>query len=338
MEIDEIEFHNIAEAREVDGYDGQLLQRVPEEVRVELNQQSQDRMLRPASAELRFVPDGPVEVTLSAPDDGNTVQVFWGPFQGWQTVELTSEPTTLQIKFPERLEGLSESVAIDTPFDPRVCRLVVSGGHDGSRVHYHGVSGERRPPRAEELPETRYLAYGTSITEGVNPTAEHLTYVNRTSRRLGADAINLGSGGSAYCDATMAEYIASRADWDIASFALSVNMVYEFSVEEFEKRARYFVETVADSNPDAPIACITLYPYIDDLCTCDTEGMEPGRASAFREALCDVVATAPPNVYLLHGPDLLDDPTGLLPDLLHPGDFGMQRIAERLAIELDTLQ
>jgi lysophospholipase L1-like esterase len=86
------------------------------------------------------------------------------------------------------------------------------------------VAGDCRPPAASEVPDVRYLAYGTSITEGAKATATHLNYVSRVAQRRGYDALNLGCSGSAYCEGVLAEYIARRNDWDVATFALSVNM------------------------------------------------------------------------------------------------------------------
>ncbi len=44
----QIEFHNVAELRAVDNVPGLRLQRVPEEVRLALNDKAQQRVLSPA--------------------------------------------------------------------------------------------------------------------------------------------------------------------------------------------------------------------------------------------------------------------------------------------------
>lgn len=340
MHHDDIQLHNVAELREPDGRDGTLLQRVPESVRVELNEGAQARMRHPAGVELRFVPEGPdpVEVTLSTiPRNGvaeGTVRVFWGPFQTHETFPV-GERETIRVSLPERLTRLDPDVADGLAFDPRVCRLVLPGAHRGGHVVYHGADGDLRPPRPEELPDRRYLAYGTSITEGEAPLAEHLTYVNQTARRLGADHINLGSCGTAYCDPAMAEHIAARDDWDVATLALSVNMVGSFSVAEFRERAAHMIDTVAGAHQDDPVAAITIYTNESDVC----EGIaEAERSEPYREALREVVAETPhDNVHLLEGPAIVDGVAGLTPDLVHPGDDAMIRMGENLAARLDDL-
>lgn len=337
MHHDGIEFHNVAELHEGDDHEGLLLQRVPERVRTGLNEGAQSRMRHPAGVELRFVPDGTVELTLSVLPGGSsdeaTVRVFWGPLQQRESFVVGREPRTIELSVPEQVTRLEPSAVEELAYDPRVCRVCLPGEHRGGYTLYHGATGERRPPTAGELPDRRYLAYGTSITEGEAPLGEHLTYVSQTARRLDADPINLGSCGTAYCDAAMAGHVAGREDWDVATLSLSVNMVGTFSAAEFRERAGQMVETVASAH-DEPVACITILPNARDV----VAGHEEGPAcERFREELRGVVADAPDNVHLIEGPDLLPDVAGLTTDLVHPGDGAMTTVAENLAAELDSL-
>jgi lysophospholipase L1-like esterase len=336
MQLDGIEFHNVDEHRA--GDDGLLLQRVPERVRTELNEGAQARMRHPAGVELRFVSNDTVEVTLSTVPqrgvDTSVIRVFWGPLQSRTTYVIGPEPTTIELSFPERLADIASAELANLAYDPQVCRIVLPGEHRGGSVKYHSVEGDVRPPTDEAVPDRRYLAYGTSITEGEAAVAEHLTYVNQTARRLAADPINLGSCGTAYCDAAMADYIASRDDWDIATLALSVNMVDTFSVEEFRARAAYMVETIAAAHPDKPVAYITIYRNARDVCVSADET----DCEQFREALRNVVREAPyDTVHLLEGSEILPDIAGLTADLVHPGDNAMIRMSENLTEELELL-
>lgn len=335
MQQDGVEFHNVAELRTIDGHDGQRLQRVPESVRTELNEGAQWRMCHPASVEIRFVPDTSVELSLSMHPQGGvteeTVHVFWGPFQSRETFEIVESETTIELTPPEEVEDIRPEALDSLAFDPRVCRVRLPGEHRGGHVFYHGIDGSVRPPREDELPETRYLAYGTSITEGESPVAEHLSYVNQTAWRLGADPINLGSCGTAYCDKAMAEYIAQRDDWDIATLALSVNMVGTFSVEQFRERAMSMIDTIAERH-DEPIAVITIYRNARDVRISDESEQEQ-----FREVLREIVAERDDTVSLLEGPEILPDLAGLSTDLVHPGDNAMIRMGENLATELERL-
>ena len=335
MYHDSLQFHNVAETRSLADHDGRLLQRVPEAVRGKLNEGAQTRMCHPAGAEIRFVAEGSVTVTLSTRVRKSVVRTFWGPFQDTKEVVVRSEPTAIEIEFPEKLGRIDPETLAALDFDPRVCRLQLPGEHRGGHVFYHGVEGNVRPPRADELPERRYLAYGTSITEGEAALGDHLTYAAQTANRLGADLINLGSCGTAFCDAAIADHVAARDDWDVATLAVSVNMVDRFSVEEFRSRAAYLVNTVAEAHPDKPVVPITIYPNGRDV----VEGTDDeGRCAAFRAALRDVARETPhENVTLVEGPDVLDDIDGLTTDLTHPGDNAMIRMGENLATRLESL-
>lgn len=339
MQIDDMQFHNVGELRPPNDDGGQLIQRVPESVRTDLNEGAQSRMRHPAGVELRFVPEGPVELTLSMEPGGSadsgTVRVFWGPIQGYDEFEIGTEPTTFEVEIPEKLTRLNASATEDLAFDPQVCRVCLPGEHRGGYTLYHGADGEYRPPSDDELPDRTYLAYGTSITEGEAPMAEHLTYVNQTARRLDADLVNLGSCGTAYCDEAIADHIAERDDWDVATLSISVNMVGTFPPEVFRERAANLVDTVASAHPDKPVACITIFRCSMDV----VDGHEDAEtAERFRTELREVVAESPhENVHLLEGPELLPSIDGLTTDLVHPGDSAMTTIAERLAAELDPL-
>jgi len=327
-------FHNVTDLRAVPDESGLVIQRVPEATRAKLNEGAQSNYRRPAGSEIRFVPEGTVEVTLSAPEHATEVRPFWGPFQARERFDVGTEPTTFEIEFPERLTDVAEDVTAEYPHHPRVCRLVLP--HRSKPVHFHGIEGETRPPRDAELPEKTLLAYGTSITRGIAATAPHLTYVAQTARRLGTDALNLGTAGSAFCEPEIADHMAARDDWDAATLALSVNMVAGFDVPDFRERVHYVVDTVAGENPEKPVAAVTLFPYFPDLCDGDHE--DHANYEAYREALRAAVADAGhDNLHLIEGPDLMPAGRGLTTDLVHPGDDAMIDVGVALADRLVPL-
>lgn len=333
MDLEEhpsISLHNVAETVPAEwNADGDRLRRVPAAVGAELNHRACERVRHPTGSEIRFVPGeaSEVEMTLSAAAT-TRIRPFWGAFQPWEPIEIGPTPETLTLSVPDRLGELTSTERTGR-FDPRVCRIRFERT---TAVALHDVTGDCRPPTSDELPDRRYLAYGTSITEGAAASAMHTNYVTRVARDRGYDALNLGCSGSAYCEPAMAEYIASREDWDVATLALSVNMANGgFSPAEFRSRAETFVDTIAEAHPRKPIACITLFPYFADL----TESGDAEHAAAFRTALRDVVADAPSdNLSLVEGTELLEVP-GLTADLLHPGDAGMEAIGDGLAHHLE---
>ena len=334
MIYDNVELHNVAEVRPVNG--GARLQRVPEDVRQHLNEAAQMRVLQPDNCELRFVSASPETLVTLSSEEESDVAVFHGVFDGRERHILGPQPTTLRICPQERLRQLDRRWWQDQPFAPQVERLVFGGPRRGP-VIVHRVEGEGiRPPQPDEVPELRYLAYGTSITHGFDCEGPHLSYVAQTAWHLGADLINLGVGGACHCEAAFAEYIAG-AEWDIASLALSVNM-QGFSIGEFTDRVEYMVNTVAGADTTRPVACITLYPYYRDFGITDPGGQYGGAPDEYRQALRDVVAPCPhPNVHLIEGGEILTDIGGLTADLIHPSDNAMIEMGRHLASRLQAL-
>ncbi len=105
-----------------------------------------------------------------------------------------------------------------------------------------------------------------------------------------------------------------------------------FSDDAFRERVTYMVDRVAGSNPDRPVACITLYPHFRDF---DSEAEAADKSARFRDILRAVVSESNhPNVTLIEGPEILADPGGLTVDLIHPGDLGMIQMGECLARRL----
>jgi len=215
---------------------------------------------------------------------------------------------------------------------------VVFGGRRRDAVLLHDIRGAGvRPPLADEVPSLRYLAYGTSITQGFDCQGPHLGYVGQTAWRLGADLINLGVGGACHCEPAFAEHIAGRTDWHIATLELSVNM-RGFALDEFRRRVGYMVNTVAGADRSRPVACMTLFPFFADFGLEAANGKPGGTPEQYRQALRDVVADSPhANVHLIEGPHLLKNIGGLTADLIHPSDHGMIEIGRRLADRLGTM-
>jgi len=324
---DGVELHNVAHTTPLDG--GARLERVPPAVREDLNEGARENYMRPDGVEIRFVADGPVEVTLSCPDGECEVTPFWGPFRARTTEYVTvgPEPTTIEVEFPDRLAGLDADALDGSYHDPRVCRLVLFG----DPTALHGIEGDTRPPRKAELPDRTLLAYGTSITQGAFASRQHLAFPGRTAQRLDADLCNLGTGGSAFCEPEIADHVAGRDDWDAAAIEVSVNMLTrDFTAAEFRERATYLLDAVAGENPERSVVAISLFPMFADL---GAESPDwPATPADYRAALRDAAAEAGhDNLSLVSGRDLLDDPRGLTPDLLHPSDRGMERIAAGLA-------
>lgn len=335
MIYENTELHNVGGIEAVNG--GVRLQRVPEDVRQRLGEPAQMRVMQPDNCEIRYVCDSmESQVTLSSKNETD-VMVFNGTFDERVRHTIGREPTTIRLCPQERLQRLERKWWQDQPFAPQV-RRVIFGGYRRAPVILHEVKGQGvRPPRPEELPQIRYLAYGTSITHGFDCAGPHLSYVAQAAWHLQADLVNLGVGGACHCEPAFADHIAGRTDWDIASLALSVNM-QGFPLDEFRRRVTYMVNTVAGADVRRPVACITLYPYFRDFGITDPGAKYGGTPDDYRQTLRDVVKECTlPNVHLVEGPDMLRNIGGLTGDLIHPSDNAMIEMGRNLADKLKSL-
>lgn len=327
------ELHNVGELVAAPELEAVRLQRVPESVRMQLEEPAQLKTLNPGGAEIRFVINGgSARVTLSCPDEAGVAWLFWGTFAAPnQPVRVGHETTTIEVQIPDdirrRFDALPASIAKNLRYPPQVCRIVLRHGS----VHLHGIEGDIRPPGPQERPDLTMLSYGTSITHGAAASAFHLCYVAQTAWRLGVDLINFGVGGACRAEAAFADYMAGRTDWDFATLALSVNMIGAgFSVDEFSSRTRYLIEKVAGENTTKPVFVISIYPYFGDWA--DLQPNARGKPSEFRAALEQVVnGLSMPNVHFIPGPEILTDISGLTVDMIHPGDLAMINMGENLA-------
>lgn len=330
MIYQQVELHNVEELVKVQDREGVLLQRVPEALNSQLRQGTQKQYRRAAGTEIRFVSDSePVKITLASYDGQSKASLYFGGFQGPEYV-ITEEPTTIEITTPALLSKYIETTEESYSFSAKVKRLILSG----NEVHLIGIEGSNiRPPREGEVPSLRYLAYGTSITQGINASLPTLSFAGQTAWRLGADAVNLGSSGNAFCEKELADYIAERKDWDFATICISVNMLNQgVTGEEFYSKASYMINKIARNNPDKPITCIGLFPYHEDKGIKHPEKFLASTTEEYRGIVKTIVEEAGhPNLYYIDGRNLLKDFCGLSADLLHPGNLGMIQIGENLA-------
>jgi len=316
-------FHNVAEIIETE--DGMLMTRIPDGLRVILNEGVQTRALMPAGCEMRFnLRDGEARIILKLTEGEGVAEVFQGNFQVGQYF-IDEKPAEMVVGKPANLSELRMlSAKNNLPFCPELTRIIMPYRYP---VKIAGINGgEFGLPEKRQLPEKRYLAYGSSITHGQNGVLPTGTYAMRTAQMLGADLLNMGFGSGAHCERQMADYIASRKDWDFASLEMGINMVTGFDADEFKNRVEYFVAKIAESHPGKYIFCIDMFPFYMDF----TEGET--KNEIFREIVKKAVfAVNSRRVIHIDGRDILKDASGLMTDLVHPSPSGMQEMATNLS-------
>jgi len=327
LKYQHIELHNICEIIETDGSSGFTLSRLPSDIRERINPCAQKMARQGAGCEIRgMLPDeGSARIVFQADDSTSTpriVSLYHGCFRS-QSLLLRDEPTEIVVKTPPMMNFMeSISRARGLPFDPRLVRIWLPALHSARIL---SIEGDLSYPPPEAKPKKTLLCYGSSITQGASALAPEGAYAAQCARRLGCDLINLGFAGSAEMEPAIAEHIASRTDWDIATLEMGIN-VRGWPNEKFQEVVTHFVSTIVAAHPEKFIFCIDMFTHYADF-----KSVAP-KAEAFRKIVQEVVAsTDSERVIHVDGRMLLEDPSGLLTDLLHPGDAGMQQIGENLA-------
>ncbi|MDR6550588.1 SGNH/GDSL hydrolase family protein [Paenibacillus qinlingensis] len=346
--FEQIQFHNVEELEPSTTFSGHILQRYPKEVRHRLGRSGDQRgrfiAAMSTGCEIRFVTEAPViRITLSAPITGGDIVVYNGDYVNSVHQLEAGVPKTLHLEVPADFAGVRpEALRQDGRFSPDVWRIFVSRsylGGPGFQVAFHELDTfghGHRPPLTNEIPARRWLAYGSSITQGSGATLHHQAYIQQAARRLGLDVLNKGLGGACLCEPEAADFLAAHNGWEIATLELGVNMRGHFTVEEFTGRARYLVEQIAVKHPGKPIFLLNMFPNSSDFLRDASHPLTVANRE-FREALRSISQQLDlPNLHLLEGETILTDFSALAGDLIHPSDYGHILMGQRLAEEMQS--
>jgi len=318
-----VELYNVAELLPTENNVGKYMSRIPNKLRVTLNPAAETNALCAAGSEIRFnIEDKSVKITLAS-DGFGMAEIFQGNFHvSWQTIN--AKPTEITVSLPDNLSFLDKvTKEKDLPFDPHLTRIILP---IYSPIRFIGVEGKTSLPRKYQTPETKYLAYGSSITHGASALRPTGSYAMRTAQRLGVDLVNLGFGGGAHCENQIADYIAEREDWDFASLEMGINMVGDFSTGEFTKRAEYLVERIVKAHPNKWVFAMDLFTFAADYDPASEKQNE------FRQVVKNAVKKLDmPKLVYVDGRKMLKTTSGLTFDLVHPAPAGMEEIASNLS-------
>jgi len=323
------DLHNVSELIPDPDGPGQSLSRIPNALRLKLNDAARNNTCQAAGCEIRFNLKGDTAaLTLQAepPNQFGVTHPVAEVFQGDMQVSshpIGPEPTTIQVTraaYTETLHQIAQTHGM--LFDPDLFRIVLPYR---PAVNLLAFEGDVVPPAPDQVPATRLLTYGSSITHGhlsVRPTE---SWAMQTAHALGVDLINLGFGGGAHLEPEMADYIAQRDDWNFATLEMGINMVGGFPAEAFAKRVDYFVERVATAHPDKWIFCIDMFTFLAP------ERLQDEEQKQFRRIVSEKVsALDQPRLVHVSGLEMLPDPRGLTTDLVHPSPAGMSMIANNV--------
>ena len=333
----DLELHNFTEIEPWAGYAVGSLHRIPRRVADQLSPRGRWVALESAGSEIRLVTEAPtshlyltsLHGTPGTPHAASEVLIYRGDFRHDHVILQPGVPTTIELNIPERFATLPPEVLRGRRFAANVWRIFF----ERSRValhHFDAHGYSVRPPTAAEKPALRWLAYGSSITNGAGSTRHVNCYVQQAAWRLGVDVLNQGMSGSCAIEPAMVKWLASREDWDFATCELGINLLGWIEVDEFRRRATHLVETLRARHPAKPLALITHFTFEAHLKP--TEAAKRDKADAFDAILRELAAAH--GLALIEGRHLLADACGLSTDLVHPADHGMFQMGERLAAAL----
>jgi len=320
-----IELYNVAEL--IENENGFDMLRVPESVEKHMSEKGQPRNRYSSGCEIRFVCLGDeVKIKLfTKTNDFLFVYVYYGSIPaGWQecrkVITKNGEITVSKPNDLDKLKKISEENHF--PFDPSVVRIILPN----SPCTIIDVEGECRPPLESEVPKKNYLAYGSSITHGSLSLIQMNSYASRVAENLGANLINLGFAGSACLEKEMADYIASRNDWDFATIEMGVNVI-GIPLDEYEQKVRYMISTVAGQNPDKKVFCIDIYYLFAEAGSDKEKWVKEARSIVKRVA----EELNLPNTVCVNGEEMLSiGSAGISGDFTHPNIRGCECIAHNL--------
>ena len=174
--------------------------------------------------------------------------------------------------------------------------------------------------------------YGSSITQGGCASKPGDDYVNKLSRLLDVDVINLGFSGSAKGEWEMAEYIATL---NPSVFVLDYD--HNAPTEEYLQKTHYpFYEIVRKAHPTLPIVVATM-PTIEGY---QTFPWYKERRKVILDNFAQMKKAGDENVYLVdmygcYGA-LENGECGTVDDC-HPNSLGFLRMTERMYPVLEKL-
>ncbi len=327
--------HNICEWVNHPQAGEKVISRIPESLRVKLNENAQERALCSAGCELRFRLNSPTATiriracsVLAKHHGGGLAQLLFGDFSATY-IPVTEDLLTYELVAPD-YEQLETVPSQERQFHPRLVRLLLPTHASICEV---SIEGDIAPPEASDMPALRVLNYGSSITHGSGALSCRESWAGRCAHLLGADLMNLGFGGGCHCEPEMTEYLCQRNDFDWAILETGINML-GLDLALVKERIAGLITRFSVAHPSKPVYCLGVFPCREDILS-----DYAGRAQEIREWVQEVVRTADaPNLHFIDGREAMEPALGLTTDLVHPSPAGMIEIAHYVAERIKAIQ
>lgn len=268
-------------------------------------------------AELRFIPKGKVKITVNSLNSTN-IAIYYGDFQGEHYHIESETEIIIDQKFDE---DATIKLLPFHRFHPQIVRVIIEGS-----LILKSIEGDLTKPLLSMMPNKKYLAYGTSITQGRNSILPELTYPQLIADQMGYDVVNLSMSGSCYIERSLVDDML-KTQYDCITLELSVNMLGDgFGVDEFMKRADYLLKAIKERQPNSNVFCISI------LDNWRHYGFDQNRGSIkdvilYKEAFKKLANQY--DFYYIDGASLLKK-QHLSSDLIHPSHYGIIEIASNI--------
>jgi len=318
MRYNDLEFFNVSELTKLEHFPGVRLNRFPENIRSAIERKTPVSFSRGCEIRFVFLDGGAAIAYLLAADEDGEALIFFGDYMCSRVALPKGIITPVHISFPELMKRDFDELNNKSRYSKNLCRIFLN---NKAVVHFVGFESHHckvAPPQAKDLPDKTWVAYGSSITHGAGASSNNNSYVQLCARLLKSQALNLGMSGACGCEKDIGDYIASLHNLDFVFLELGVNMRLGYTLEEFEKRVLYLIETIASKQKKVFVT--TIYPNLQ---TYNKEGSIFEKEASYNEALRRIASkNKSGNVCLIEGTELLTNFSDLSADLLHPSDSG----------------
>ncbi|MEI6520611.1 MAG: SGNH/GDSL hydrolase family protein [bacterium] len=264
---------------------------------------------------------------------GVTAELFSGPHKLLPTWNLDPYSTDIQTMTFDIENNFCSQYPIRFIF-PTHCTLeIISVSVDDNAEMYTNFKSYDYSENTEQ-PGKKWLVHGDSITQGSNVSSPSCTWVDLTARMLNMIPINLGIGSYGRAELEMAEYIASRQDFDVLSLHMGINCATADDIDDFPERFQNFLSIIRKSHQNKPIiVCTPIYSHFE-------MGINAAGTKKVRKTMtntCQKMQMAgDKQLFLINGLDIIDDPYYLRADVLHLSDFGAMKYAIGIVPYLQT--
>lgn len=328
MVYDNIEFFDIAELKNNEN-GGKSLLRFPFKTIEKMHSEYSASCCK--GCEIRFVSDSKkLELEISSDDDSVAkVMIYRGDYYIKTCFLKAKERTVIELEEPERFSWVEKSALVRKRFSTDVWRIIFDTGLL-SFYSLNAFGGSVRPPKADEVPSKKWIAYGSSITYGESAFLSTSSYIQQAAYRLNVDVLNKACSGACAVENVTADYF-SKEDWDFITLEIGVNMRNVITSEEFKNRTIYMVDKLKETHPYKKIFVITMLPNNSIRAISPNEYTKDHiEFNKILTELCSVMYKDS-NVVMIKGETLLPDFRGLTADLIHPSDYGHIMIGEKLS-------